>query len=43
VDLLLPLGIVGALLLLVISSYNGLVNARNRVDEALGQIQVQLK
>ncbi|MFZ9763251.1 MAG: LemA family protein, partial [Candidatus Limnocylindrus sp.] len=42
-ELLLPLVIVGGLLLLVISSYNGLVNARNRVDEALGQIQVQLK
>ena len=37
------IAIVGAVLLLVISSYNGLVNARNRVDEALGQIQVQLK
>jgi LemA protein len=43
VELLLPLAIVGGLALLVISSYNGLVNARNRVDEALGQIQVQLK
>ncbi|MFM8403263.1 MAG: LemA family protein, partial [Candidatus Limnocylindrus sp.] len=41
--MILPIAIVGALLLLVISSYNGLVNARNRVDEALGQIQVQLK
>jgi LemA protein len=43
VELILPIAIVGAVLLLVISSYNGLVNARNRVDEALGQIQVQLK
>lgn len=42
-ELILPIAIVGAVLLLVISSYNGLVNARNRVDEALGQIQVQLK
>ena len=42
-DLLIPLIVVGALLLLVVSAYNGLVNGRNRVDEALGQIQVQLK
>jgi len=44
VDSLLPLIIVGALVLLVVvSTYNGLVSGRNRVDEALGQIQVQLK
>ena len=42
-DLLIPLIVVGALLQLVVSAYNGLVNGRNRVDEALGQIQVQLK
>ena len=42
-DLLIPLIVVGALLLLVVSAYNGLVNGRNRVEEALGQIQVQLK
>ena len=39
-DLLIPLIVVGALLLLVVSAYNGLVNGRNRVEEALGQIQV---
>jgi LemA protein len=43
VDLLLPIIIVAVLLLIVISAYNGLVSGRNRVDEALGQIQVQLK
>ena len=42
-DLLLPLIAVGALVLLVVSAFNGLVSGRNRVDEALGQIQVQLK
>ena len=35
--------IVGVLALIAISAFNGLVNGRNRVDEALGQIQVQLK
>ena len=41
---LLPvLVIVGVLALVAISAFNGLVNGRNRVDEALGQIQVQLK
>ncbi len=41
---LLPvLVIVGVLALIAISAFNGLVNGRNRVDEALGQIQVQLK
>lgn len=41
---LLPvLVIVGVLALVGISAFNGLVNGRNRVDEALGQIQVQLK
>jgi LemA protein len=41
---LLPvLVIVGVLAIVAISAFNGLVNGRNRVDEALGQIQVQLK
>jgi LemA protein len=31
------------LVAIVIAIYNGLVSRRNRVDEALGQIQVQLK
>ena len=35
--------VVGVILLFVISIYNGLVSRRNRIDEALGQIQVQLK
>jgi LemA protein len=35
--------IVGALLLVGVLIYNGLVSRRNRVDEAVGQIEVQLK
>ncbi|MEY4388615.1 MAG: hypothetical protein RLZZ432_334 [Chloroflexota bacterium] len=43
-ETLLPiLIVVGILALVAISAYNGLVTGRNRVDEALGQIQVQLK
>ncbi len=42
-ELIIVLVIVGALLLFVVSIYNGLVSRRNRIDEALAQIQVQLK
>ncbi len=42
-ELIVVLVIVGALLLFVIGIYNGLVSRRNRIDEALAQIQVQLK
>lgn len=37
------LGIVVLLVLWVMAIYNGLVRLRNRVDNALGQIEVQLK
>jgi LemA protein len=40
---LIPLIIVAAIVVVVIGIYNGLVGRRNRVDEALSQIQVQLK
>ena len=42
-ELIILLVVVGGILLFVISIYNGLVSRRNRIDEALGQIQVQLK
>ena len=42
-ELIILLVVVGVILLFVISIYNGLVSRRNRIDEALGQIQVQLK
>ena len=35
--------VVGAIALFVIGIYNGLIGRRNRIDEALAQIQVQLK
>jgi LemA protein len=35
--------VVGGLLLVGVLLYNGLVTKRNRVDEAVGQIEVQLK
>ena len=41
--LVIIVGIVVILAIVAISSFNGLVGGRNRVDEALGQIQVQLK
>jgi LemA protein len=37
------IGIVGALLLFGVIIYNRLVQGRNRVDNALGQVKVQLK
>src|SRR5678815_2324512 len=40
---LIPLIIVAAIVVVVIGIYNGLVQKRNRIDEALSQIQVQLK
>src|SRR3954468_7048214 len=42
-EFLIPLIIVVAIVLVVIGIYNGLIGRRNRVDEALSQIQVQLK
>ncbi|MFL5725033.1 MAG: LemA family protein [Chloroflexota bacterium] len=42
-ELIVVLIIVGVLVALVIGIYNGLVQRRNRIDEALAQIQVQLK
>jgi len=42
-ELIVLLVIVGVILLVVIGIYNGLVSRRNRIDEALAQIQVQLK
>jgi LemA protein len=41
--LLVVLGVVVVLALLVVVIYNGLVSRRNRIDEALAQIEVQLK
>ena len=35
--------VVGVIALFVIGIYNGLIGRRNRIDEALAQIQVQLK
>ena len=35
--------VVGVIALVVIGIYNGLISRRNRIDEALAQIQVQLK
>jgi LemA protein len=42
-ELIILLVVVGVILLFVIGIYNGLVGRRNRIDEALAQIQVQLK
>jgi LemA protein len=42
-ELLIILIIVIVLAVIVIGIYNGLIAKRNRVDEALGQIEVQLK
>jgi LemA protein len=41
--LLVILGIVVVLAIFLVSIYNGLVSRRNRIDEALAQIEVQLK
>ena len=40
---LIPVAIVVVVILFFVGLYNGLVNRRNRVDEALAQIEVQLK
>ena len=42
-NLLIPLIVVIVIVVFVVGIYNGLVTRRNRVDEALGQIEVQLK
>ncbi|HEX2625867.1 MAG TPA: LemA family protein [Candidatus Limnocylindrales bacterium] len=42
-ELIILLVVVGVIALFVIGIYNGLVGRRNRIDEALAQIQVQLK
>ena len=42
-ELLIVLAIVIVIAVILIGIYNGLVAKRNRVDEALGQIEVQLK
>ena len=42
-ELIILLVVVGAIALFVIGIYNGLIGRRNRIDEALAQIQVQLK
>src|SRR5829696_8886032 len=41
-ELIVVLVVVGAIVLFVIGIYNGLIGRRNRIDEALAQIQVQL-
>jgi LemA protein len=41
--LLVVLGVIVVLALLLVGLYNGLVSRRNRIDEALAQIEVQLK
>ena len=42
-ELIILLVVVGVLIAFVIGIYNGLIGRRNRIDEALAQIQVQLK
>ena len=42
-ELIILLIVVGVIALFVIGIYNGLIGRRNRIDEALAQIQVQLK
>jgi LemA protein len=42
-ELVILLIVVGVILAFVIGIYNGLIGRRNRIDEALAQIQVQLK
>jgi LemA protein len=42
-ELIIVLVVVGVIALFVIGIYNGLIGRRNRIDEALAQIQVQLK
>ena len=42
-ELIVIIAIVVVVALIVVGIYNGLVTRRNRIDEALGQIEVQLK
>jgi LemA protein len=42
-ELIVLVVVIGAIALFAIGIYNGLVGRRNRIDEALAQIQVQLK
>lgn len=42
-ELIIILAIVVVIVLVFVGIYNGLVTRRNRIDEALGQIEVQLK
>jgi LemA protein len=42
-ELIVLLIVVGVIALFVIGIYNGLIGRRNRIDEVLAQIQVQLK
>ncbi|MDQ1324555.1 MAG: LemA protein, partial [Chloroflexota bacterium] len=42
-ELLIIVGIVVVVVVILVGIYNGLVTRRNRIDEALGQIEVQLK
>jgi LemA protein len=42
-ELLIILAIVVVIVVIFVAIYNGLVTKRNRIDEALGQIEVQLK
>jgi len=42
-ELIILLVVVGVIIAFVVGIYNGLVSRRNRIEEALGQIQVQLK
>jgi LemA protein len=42
-EIIILLIVVGVILAFVVGIYNGLVGRRNRIDEALAQIQVQLK
>ena len=42
-ELIVVIAIIVVIVVIVASIYNGLVSRRNRIDEALGQIEVQLK
>jgi LemA protein len=42
-ELIVIIAIIVVIVLFVVMTYNGLVTRRNRIDEALGQIEVQLK
>ena len=40
---IIVIAVIVVIALFLVSLYNGLVTKRNRIDEALGQIEVQLK